>query len=84
MGKHCSHNCFHVLTALTDMLFIRLSAGLFRQATYSTVRLGVYQSLFDKLSRLIVLASHFVVNLYEAMNIIIVSIVPMANLQGSS
>ena len=25
----------------------RLSAGLLRQATYSTTRLGVYQSLFD-------------------------------------
>lgn len=28
----------------------RLSAGLLRQATYSTTRLGVYQSLFDKFS----------------------------------
>ena len=27
-----------------------LSAGLLRQATYSTTRLGVYQSLFDKFS----------------------------------
>ena len=28
----------------------RLSAGLFRQATYSTVRLGVFQTLHDKLT----------------------------------
>ena len=27
--------------------YCRLSAGLLRQATYSTTRLGVYQSLFD-------------------------------------
>ncbi len=30
---------------------VRLSAGLFRQATYSTVRLGVYQSLMDKFTK---------------------------------
>lgn len=31
-------------------LYNGLSAGLFRQATYSTTRLGVYQSLFDNFS----------------------------------
>lgn len=32
------------------LIFDRLSAGLLRQATYSTTRLGVYQSLFDYFS----------------------------------
>ena len=29
-------------------LYVGLSAGLFRQASYTTVRMGVYQSLFDR------------------------------------
>ena len=40
-----------VLVHDTDSPPYSLSAGLFRQATYSTVRLGVYQSLFDRFSR---------------------------------
>ncbi len=30
---------------------VSLSAGLLRQATYSTTRLGVYQTLMDKFTR---------------------------------
>ena len=32
-------------------VFVSLSAGLLRQATYSTTRLGVYQTLMDKFTR---------------------------------
>lgn len=47
---------FHVLRAVIKneglfALYNGLSAGLFRQASYTTVRMGVYTSLFDKYSR---------------------------------
>ena len=32
-------------------VYVGLSAGLLRQATYTTTRLGVYTALFDKLSQ---------------------------------
>ena len=41
----CSQLC--ALGMMLDRLY-RLSAGLLRQATYSTTRLGIYQSLYDK------------------------------------
>ncbi|XP_064384029.1 mitochondrial 2-oxoglutarate/malate carrier protein-like isoform X1 [Halichondria panicea] len=46
---------FHALVRIVRTegffaLYNGLSAGLFRQATYSTTRLGVYQSLFDRFS----------------------------------
>lgn len=31
--------------------FVRLSAGLLRQATYTTSRMGIYQSLLDHFSQ---------------------------------
>lgn len=34
-------------------VFFSLSAGLLRQATYSTTRLGVYQTLMDRFTRLL-------------------------------
>ena len=44
-----SRNVYLLMYAvLDDYCYVyRLSAGLLRQATYSTTRLGVYQSLFD-------------------------------------
>ncbi|VDQ12232.1 unnamed protein product [Trichobilharzia regenti] len=33
-------------------LFYSLSAGLLRQATYSTARLGIYTNLFEQYSKL--------------------------------
>ena len=44
---------FHVFKSVlknegVSGLYTGLSAGLFRQATYTTVRMGVYTSLFDK------------------------------------
>ena len=33
------------------MSMFRLSAGLLRQATYTTTRLGIYTSLFEYVSR---------------------------------
>lgn len=47
---------FHVLRAVIKnegvfALYNGLSAGLLRQASYTTVRMGVYTSLFDKVTR---------------------------------
>ena len=38
------------LDALTPSLPSRLSAGLLRQATYTTTRLGIYTVLFERLT----------------------------------
>ncbi|CAG2174680.1 unnamed protein product [Oppiella nova] len=46
---------FHAIRAVVKNegvggLYVGLSAGLLRQATYATVRLGIYSSLFEKVS----------------------------------
>ncbi|XP_054167035.1 mitochondrial 2-oxoglutarate/malate carrier protein-like [Oppia nitens] len=46
---------FHAISSVVKNegfggLYVGLSAGLLRQATYATVRLGIYSTLFDKLS----------------------------------
>src|SRR5699024_5629300 len=56
-GKAKEHKTsLHVLRAVIRnegvfALYNGLSAGLLRQASYTTVRMGVYTSLFDKYSR---------------------------------
>ncbi len=49
MGKEIDYK--NVFVQSSYFFIHSLSAGLFRQATYSTTRLGVYQSLFDRFSR---------------------------------
>uniref|UniRef100_A0A8C9S9K0 Mitochondrial 2-oxoglutarate/malate carrier protein n=1 Tax=Scleropages formosus TaxID=113540 RepID=A0A8C9S9K0_SCLFO len=49
----CSSFCLvaHDSTSLFALLFYSLSAGLLRQATYTTTRLGIYTVLFERLSK---------------------------------
>ena len=51
-----SFKMFTMCVHLNSRIFLftahgRLSAGLFRQATYGTVRMGIYQSLYDHFTR---------------------------------
>ncbi|CAF1569909.1 unnamed protein product, partial [Didymodactylos carnosus] len=56
-GKAKEHKTsFHALRAIWKTegfrgMYTGLSAGLFRQATYTTARLGIYQSLFEHFRR---------------------------------
>ena len=48
-------NSFDAVTSIVrnegiSGIYAGLSAGLLRQATYTTARMGIYQSLLDKLS----------------------------------
>lgn len=54
-GKSAYRNTFHALSSIISnegffAIYSGLSAGLLRQATYSTCRLGIYTSLFDYFS----------------------------------
>ena len=43
--------CTCVLLIIIIIIIISLSAGLLRQATYSTTRLGVFQMLMDSYTK---------------------------------
>lgn len=55
-GKAKEHKTsLHVIRAVVKNegftgLYVGLSAGLLRQASYTTVRMGVYSTLFEKVS----------------------------------
>jgi solute carrier family 25 oxoglutarate transporter 11 len=48
---HLSVDYYKQIFAGTLALYDGLSAGLFRQATYTTVRLGIYTYLLEELNR---------------------------------
>lgn len=55
-AKRQYNNSFHALTTILrneglSGIYTGLSAGLLRQASYTTTRLGIYTSLFDKFSQ---------------------------------
>ena len=54
-GFYIDIGCYHpVKYSNTALLFNSLSAGLLRQATYTTMRLGIYSSLMDMFARLLI------------------------------
>lgn len=57
-GKKESHSSFYVLRNIIRnegffAIYDGLSAGLLRQATYTTTRLGIYTWLFEKFTKLV-------------------------------